>query len=154
MSGVLCSATPSRSARAKRRATTGFVDSVSDSLKDGLRDSVTASTPWVRWLITVSVALALASAPTMGVAWSDVMPGNSSEPGAAAGVVPFVADPGHRMGAASFGASAPSGAGSFATHAYPTVRSDAAGDRPGVVAPHHRWLRTMLAGARLQTDGA
>ncbi len=137
MFGVLFSATPFRSA----------------SVHTGSRAGLTASASIVRWLITLSVALALASAPTMGVAWPDAATGDSGEPGAAAGVVPFVADPGHRMGGATFGSSAPSTAGSVTTESVRPVRPPTTDDRPGIEAFYHRWLRNMLAGSRLQTDG-
>lgn len=107
----------------------------------------------VRSLVAWLVALALASAPTLGVAWPDVRSGDLAEQGAAAGLMPFVADPGHRMGVASLGSAAPSTAGTLAAWYTGPSHVPAKAERVGAEVAYHGWLRTMLVGSRLQTDG-
>lgn len=112
-----------------------------------------ASGPRVRTLVAYLLAMALMAAPAVGVAWPDLPAGDAAAPGAVAGVVPLVADPGHRMGGAS--SAAPGG------HAVDPamVRSDRVGaERTSASAaptiwPNQAWLERMLVGARLQTDG-
>jgi hypothetical protein len=115
--------------------------------------SAPASEPWVRTLVACVLAMVLVTAPAVGVAWPDVSSGDAATPGAVAGVVPLVADPGHRMGGAS---SASAGGQGVDPSFVRSSRPDA--ERPIVSAapttwPSHAWLDRMLIGAQLQTDG-
>lgn len=112
-----------------------------------------ASALTARSLVLLVATLALVSAPLLGVAWADARPGQAGDAGAVAGVMPLVADPGHRMGGATTGTSTPSGVAEFATTTSWVDGSDVRPAESVVGGADHDWLERMLSSARQQTDG-
>lgn len=115
--------------------------------------STTASAPGARALVVLWVALALAAAPWAGLAWPSGPSGDAAESGAVVGVVPWVADPGHRMGKAAPTQLTPQPTGAAPTTAHGGLRKQARAS--SVQSPDllHRWLQRILVGARMQSDG-
>ena len=106
-----------------------------------------------RGLLIAMVALALAGAPSFAALGVGPDVRELTEPGAA-GVLPFAADPGHRMSPASAaGGSVSAGIAAAAWRWNGWLGPSVALAAAAPEGASHAWLRLLLIGARLQTDG-